>query len=88
MQQAPIDELLKRVPSIYKLVVVAGRRAKELAEGSPKLVQADLRKAASIALEEIHQGKVLYKPAEEDKDASRKTKPAKKSDAKAAKKKE
>lgn len=88
MEQAPIDELLKRVPSIYKLVVVAGRRAKELAEGAPKMIKGDLRKAASIALEEINQGKVLYKPADDEKESGRKSKASRKSDAKAAKKKE
>ena len=61
MRQAPIDELIKKSGSVYKLVVVASRRAKELAEGAPKLVETDLKKVASIALEEIHQGKVLCK---------------------------
>ena len=65
MRQAPIDELLKHCTSIYKLVIVAARRAKELAEGSPRLIHTDLQKAASIALEEIHQGKVLYKPSDD-----------------------
>lgn len=69
MRQAPIDELLKRCGSIYKLVVVAARRAKELAEGAPKLIEGDLKKVTSIALEEIHQGKVLYKIQEEDGEA-------------------
>jgi len=76
MRQAPIDELLKRCGSIYKLVVVAARRAKELAEGAPKLIEGDLKKVTSIALEEIHQGKILYKAQEEDGEAGeRKAKP-------------
>ena len=88
MQQAPIDELLKRVPSIYKLVVVASRRAKEMAEGSPKLVPTNLHKVASIALEEIHAGKVFYKPSDAEKEAGRKAKASRKSDGKASKKKD
>jgi DNA-directed RNA polymerase subunit omega len=52
------QELLKQCPSIYKLVVVAARRAKELSEGAPKLIETDLRKCTSVALEEIRQGKV------------------------------
>ena len=64
MKQAPIDKLLKRCPSMYKLVVVAAKRAKELNEGAPKLVQTDLKKVASIALEEIFQSRVAYKPEE------------------------
>ena len=64
MRQAPIDELIKKSGSVYKLVVVASRRAKELAEGAPKLIDTDLKKVASIALEEIHQGKVICKMPE------------------------
>jgi len=64
MQQAPIDELLKRCPSVYKLVVVAAKRAKELSEGAPKLVETELKKASSIALEEIRQGKVVLEGLE------------------------
>jgi len=64
MQQAPIDELLKRCPSIYKLVVVAAKRAKELSEGAPKLVETDHKKVSSVALEEIRQGKVVLEGLE------------------------
>ena len=77
MKQAPIDELQKQCASIYKLVVIAAKRAKELSEGAPKLVRSDLKKVTSIALEEIHQGKVLCKPAEaeeEGRKGERKTK--------------
>lgn len=66
MTQAPIDELLKHCSSIYKLVVIAAKRAKELSEGAPKLVEADLKKVSSIAIEEIRQGKVVYQPEEPD----------------------
>ena len=66
MTQAPIDELIKECRSIYKLVVIAARRAKELSQGAPKLVQSDLKKVTSLALEEIRQGKVRLKPTEED----------------------
>ncbi len=64
MAQVPIEDLLKRCGSIYRLVILAAKRAKELAEGSPPLVQVSANKAASVALEEILQGKVLYKDLE------------------------
>ena len=66
MTQAPIDELVKKCHSVYKLVIVAVKRAKELAEGAPKLVQTDYKKVTSIALEEIRQGKVVYQPSDEE----------------------
>ena len=61
MAQVPIEDLLKRCGSIYRLVILAAKRAKELSEGSPPLVETHQRKATSVALEEILQGKVLYK---------------------------
>jgi len=61
MAQVPIEELLKRCGSVYKLVVLAAKRAKELAGGSVPLVETPQRKITSVALEEILQGKVLYK---------------------------
>ena len=66
MAKTQVEELLKQCPSIYKLVVVAARRAKELAEGAPKLIETDIKKITTIALEEIRQRKVLYKPNEDD----------------------
>lgn len=65
MAQAPMEDLLKRCGSIYRLVILAAKRAKELAEGTPPLVDTGSRKATTVALEEILQGKVLYKPDED-----------------------
>ena len=65
MPKTPIEDLLKQCPSVYKLVVVAAQRAKELADGSPKFIDTDMKKVTSIALEEIHQGKVAYKAIDE-----------------------
>ena len=66
MAKTQVEELLKQCPSIYKLVVVAAKRAKELTEGGPKLIETDVKKITTIALEEIRQRKVLYKPSEDD----------------------
>ena len=62
MAQVPIEELLKRCGSIYRLVILAAKRAKEVADGAPPLVETEQKKVTSVALEEILQGKVLYKP--------------------------
>ena len=79
----PIDDMLKHCPSIYKLAVIAARRAKELAAGSPKLVDIDTKKITTIALEEIRQGKVFYKL-----DGDERAGPATKPKRRAAKKEE
>lgn len=74
MAQVPIEELLKRCGSAYKLVLLAAKRAKELADGSPTLVESQSRKVTTLALEEILQGKVLYKEEEGQQKRSRATK--------------
>jgi len=59
MSYVPVQELLAKTDSIYKLVVLASKRAAELNAGAAKLVEADNNeKISSVALEEIAQGKV------------------------------
>lgn len=65
MANVPIDELMRQCQSMYKLAVIASKRAKGLAEGAPKFVATDAKKVTSIALEEIRQGKVFYREEEE-----------------------
>ena len=77
MPHVAIEELLKRTGSIYKLVILAAKRAKELAEGAPPLVEAPPRKLTSIALEEIVQGKVLYQSEEPEAGTGKKGRGAK-----------
>jgi len=66
MENPAIDELLKKTGSVYKLVVLAFRRATELANGATKLVDAPLdAKPSLVALKEIIEGRVSYKKTEE-----------------------
>lgn len=49
----------KSLGSIYKLVILASKRALEIAEGQPKLVADDASvKPSTVALHEIAAGKV------------------------------
>jgi len=49
----------KSLGSIYKLVILASRRALEIAEGQPKLVDDDASvKPSTVALHEIAAGKI------------------------------
>jgi len=57
-----IENLLEKSDnSIYKLVILASRRALELNEGSQKLVDTDSKRISTIALEEIVEGKIGMK---------------------------
>ncbi|MDD5004935.1 MAG: DNA-directed RNA polymerase subunit omega [Candidatus Omnitrophica bacterium] len=63
MSYIPIEMLLDKAEnSLYKLVIVASKRALEVAEGSPKLVEADSNvKNTTVALREISENKVRMK---------------------------
>lgn len=57
-----VENLLDKTDnSIYKLVILASKRALELNDGSPKLVETDSKKISAVALEEIRDGKICMK---------------------------
>ena len=82
MAQVAIEELLKQCNSVYKLVLLAAKRAKEISEGSPVLVDTHQHKVTSVALEEILHGRVLYKVDGEEASAKKSRRGAKKDDKK------
>ena len=61
MVYVAVEKLLdKSCDSIYKLVILASKRALEIAEGQPKLVDvSSALKPSTIALAEIAEGRVL-----------------------------
>ena len=69
MAYVPLEKLLdKSNGSVYKLVILASKRALEIAEGQPKLVDANsVIKPSTIALHEIAEGKVKHKKIKAEK---------------------
>lgn len=63
MAYIPLEKLLdKSNNSVYKLVILASKRALEIAEGQPKLVNVNSSvKPSTVALHEIVEGKVKSK---------------------------
>ncbi|MEW6100958.1 MAG: DNA-directed RNA polymerase subunit omega [Candidatus Omnitrophota bacterium] len=63
MPYVALEKLLnKKTDSVYKLVISAAKRALEIAEGKPKLVDINpSAKPSTIALAEISEGKITYK---------------------------
>ena len=53
-------KLIDGFDSNYRYVLVAARRARQLAGGAPALVETDTRKPCRIACEEIAAGKIQY----------------------------
>lgn len=59
---ADIQVLYNKIGSAYKLVILAARRAIELSEGAPKLVDSTPEeKVTSVAVNEILHDKITYK---------------------------
>ena len=60
MEYVPVEKLLVRSNnSVYKLVILASKRALEIAEGQPKLVETSpAMKPSTVALLEIAAGKI------------------------------
>jgi DNA-directed RNA polymerase omega subunit len=67
MAYQPLEKLLPRAAnSMYRLVLLASKRATELAEGMPKLIEKpSTPKLTTIALEEILEGRVVLKGCED-----------------------
>ncbi len=58
MNSVSMEKSKANIDNVYKLVIVASKRVRQLNEGSPKLVETNSRKATTIALEEIAVGKI------------------------------
>ncbi len=61
MAYVKIGELLEKIGSAFKLVLVASRRSNELNSGAPGMVKIDSPKISSVAIEEIRRGLIGYK---------------------------
>ncbi|MEG0798164.1 MAG: DNA-directed RNA polymerase subunit omega [Acidaminococcaceae bacterium] len=60
MIEPSIDYLAEQVDSKYTLVVLAAKRARELMNGAPNLVETKSNKPVTIALEEVGAHKITY----------------------------
>jgi len=66
--EMPIDKLINKTKSLYKLVVMTARRAIEIGDGAAKLTDMPKEtKPANAALREILEDRVTYKEQEEKK---------------------
>ena len=76
----PVEKLLPRAGfSSYRLIAMAFARAQELANGSPRLVEAPMiEKVTTTAFREIIAGKVMLKSVADAADAAAEEKKSKK----------
>ncbi len=68
MAYVPMEGLIEKTGgSVYKLVILASKRAIELNQGAGKLVEANPNmKISTLALKEIAEGKVAMKQEKEE----------------------
>jgi len=62
----PLEELAARVGSRFAVVAAAAQRAKQIKDGSPRLVEIASRNPLTVALAEIAAGKVIIMPSDDD----------------------
>lgn len=60
MNQPSLELIRRNVDSRYTMVVIAAKRARQLLDGAPPLVETESTKPVSIALEELAQNKLRY----------------------------
>lgn len=61
MAYMPVEKIFKGSDSMYKITILAARRAVELSNGSKKLIETNTTRFSTIALEEMAAGKIKYK---------------------------
>lgn len=70
MRNYSIEDFIDKIDSLYRLVIIAGRRANQISRtDSRPLVSAHSKKPTMIALEEILDGKVSYTTDKSDAEA-------------------
>lgn len=60
MVNPSLDVLVEKVDSKYTLVVLAAKRARQLMDGEPLMVETKSKKKVTNALEEIFFDKITY----------------------------
>src|SRR3990170_7137493 len=60
MTNVPLEDLMDKVDSKYRLVIIATKRSRQLNQGAAPTIQSKWQKPTYIALEEMAAGKVEY----------------------------
>lgn len=69
MSEISVQDLKDKVDSLYRLVIVASRRANQLVKNESHTLGARrVKKSTIVALEEVLDGKLTYRAGGEDED--------------------
>ena len=58
MARITVEDCIEKIPNRFELVLIATKRARQIARGSPLLVRHERDKPTVIALREIAEGRV------------------------------
>ena len=61
-----INEIKKKADSRYTLVILTAKRARDIIDGKPKLIDEENEVAVSVAAREIYEDIITYKRPEEN----------------------
>jgi DNA-directed RNA polymerase subunit omega len=61
----PINKIRKKADSKYTLVILAAKRARDLIDGKPQLIEDDDEVPVSIAAREIYEDYITYSREDE-----------------------
>lgn len=69
MKLYSLEDFSDKVDSLYRLVIIAARRANQIGKPEARpLVPTTSKKATVVALDEIHEGKVTYRSEANDEE--------------------
>jgi DNA-directed RNA polymerase subunit omega len=63
MTHVPLEDLMDKVDSKYRLVIITAKRSRQLNQGAAPTVQSKAYKPTYVALEEMAAGKIEYTAA-------------------------
>jgi len=65
-----INEIKKKADSRYSLVILAAKRARDIVDGKPVLVDTDIKRPVSIATKEINEDLIKCRYYDEEAEAA------------------
>ncbi|NLP29887.1 MAG: DNA-directed RNA polymerase subunit omega [Clostridiales bacterium] len=60
MLEPSVNHMKKKADSRYTLAILAAKRARDIIEGKPRLIDIDIDKSVSIAVHEIAEDLITY----------------------------
>lgn len=60
MNNPPINKLLTKVDSKYTLIIIAAKRARQIIENNPEILQSGKANPVTLALNDVVDGNIVW----------------------------